>query len=130
MLKAKGRKRLEDMVRVLETKVTNPKWFNLACWASSMDFLKKECGTTGCAIGWYISAFPRRSLKLEQYLHNVGISGDIEDHFGINCLDSSWLFQPGNYPNDRSGVKSVIRRLKYFLTKNGIVNHSLYGGLR
>jgi hypothetical protein len=87
--------------------------FDMAYWSRKR---KKKilgaCGTTYCAIGWYVQTHPGRGLYLKEFGeggHGVtahpynSYTGTkdyqaIADHFGITASEASGLFgpQPGN----------------------------------
>lgn len=89
------------------------------------------CGTVGCAIGHCPLVFPRHAeYKNDGYGWSVGAkdtdASDDETNFhwagtffGLTRTEVAYLFDPGFYPGDRQGVKSVANRIRYFVRKDG-----------
>jgi hypothetical protein len=85
------------------------------------------CGTAACAIGYCPLVFPRSVRFLYKYGDFEVVSVDDEEiqnftwaeqFFGLNNIETLYLFDPSAYPNDRKGVKSVSNRIKDFVDKN------------
>ncbi len=96
-----NRERLTNLITVLQN-VPLEHW-NMWQWISTPLEINKsnvlpklkalECGTTGCAFGWYCACneLPLIDQNYEQTIRNA------RDHFGIRKDQAEYLFQPLQY---------------------------------
>lgn len=89
----------------------------------------KTCGTAACAIGWTPVVFPRACAYTFSLFDNSELSVQsklsgkrdfvfAEEFFGLDCKESSYLFDPESYPSGRRGKKSVAARIRKFVAGN------------
>lgn len=124
-----GNRRLKKLADFL---LTIPrKKFDLAIIAKSGDHgrfpSKTECGSAACAIGWSPNVFPKDCTYIvaNHYDRNCHVmsleDNDVENFdfaekfFGLNMIESMYLFHPYNYPRNRRGSVSVAKRIKSFI---------------
>lgn len=125
-----NKRRLLKLADFLEHEV-KPHWFDLLSFASE-GFLKRECGSTACALGWAPTCFPRSGLSLNQSFpafrytpkgggRRHGGYAAAEVFFGLSDEQSSYLFSPPSYEPKRRGRMAVVRRIRSFVKNNGFV---------
>jgi hypothetical protein len=126
--------RLLDLIDVIENEVSDLD-FDLSHW---MRGPKADCGTTGCAAGWYIFHRPESGLVLEQrgafhppywfparrdqkaLANSVRTLAEfsshiLSEHFGLDHESLFRLFGPR-----RLTRREWLERAKRFLAENGI----------
>lgn len=123
MLKAIYIKRLRDVIVAL--KMVPEKSFNISIWKS-----KTDCGTLGCAVGWYAMKFPRRDLKLifrnrmfwpaivkggKRFTHPSKPILSVAQHFGLSATEAEGLFLHSGYDYCNVTRKTVITKLREFI---------------
>ena len=101
--------------------------------------LDSDCKSTGCAIGWCPTVFPRNCKYIlrnnvfgeeEVIVVPANDEGDADywtfalNFFGLSEeSDAYYLFTPQAYRSGHRGPKSVANRIIDFVHKNGNVNH-------
>ncbi len=86
-----------------------------------------ECGTSCCAAGHYITAFPRRALQFggdgpdgKPPVYGAAIGFDaLTCYFGMGLREAVYIFAPGDGPADRS-PKAKARQIEKFI-ETGVV---------
>ena len=128
--------RLTKLADYLEQNVRD-EWFNLQVWGDP-GFERMECGTMGCAIGFYCTAFPDEGLVLRPIACGLGhqqlivttpdamlphwmIASDhsfkiIATHFGITYEQAIDLFSASRY--SIGSRENVIMRIRRFVNTN------------
>lgn len=122
---------LEEFAKKLAKEVPQEN-FDMTSWISDSkftsrviskikDFFKlspKECGTAGCAIGWWPALMGNKGLKLEATIdayNSVDImpvyKGEssyyaIAKYFGMSDNEAEWLFGPDSYLNEYPNIQS------------------------
>lgn len=114
-------RRLTKLANFLEDEV-KPKQFNLQWWSS-------ECGTVFCAVGWAAHSPKFRGLSMHLSPTISCIMCDrtfgtnwygVVDYFHLHGnSDALFLFSPQSYPQHRSGIKSVINRIRKYVASDG-----------
>lgn len=133
------KERLLKLADFLET--VPKKNFNLETFAESdkdesinsfiKRFRKKECGTTGCALGWCTVVFPRK-FKFEHNFCNsdcdIGLNMGWEtadEFFGLRRIESEYLFMKDKYPLNKRTPKCVSKRIRKFV-ETGCFEYRFY----
>jgi hypothetical protein len=89
-----------------------------------------SCGTAACAIGWTPVVFPRHCCYTACFYgkpNELSVAsketgerdfGFAEPFFGLDSSESAYLFMPDSYPKGRRGKKSVVDRIRKFVSGN------------
>lgn len=84
------------------------------------------CGTAACAIGWCPRVFPRNCtygglnegwISVESKTTETSDFDFAREFFGLGKEESYYLFDPSYYNDNRSGNKSVAKRIRRFVQK-------------
>lgn len=117
-----GHKRLLKLADFLEKRVPS-KRFNLNHFAD-WDFKPKKCGTTACALGWASVCFPKNIMTCGNGIRLINTNyeyyrdfGAAEHFFQLTYEESSFLFDPNEYPITKKYRMYVVNRIRQFVKR-------------
>lgn len=115
-----NKERLLDLIDVLKNKVTD-KQFNMHFF-----LLQNDCGTVGCAAGWYALNRPEHFDFLNETLPRFKETREtgfyaMRDYFNITIYGSYYLFNSITYEKDEVSREDVIKRLNSLISREVLV---------
>lgn len=109
-----GREKLLALAEMLET-VELPGRFDMGNW-----WIKRSCGTAGCAIGWGVSlgVLPELVLKrIDDGLFSPWNDNGPEEYFGLSTSQTDHLFMPWEYEPEPTR-QEVATRIRQFVASH------------
>lgn len=121
MTKTVGNRRLLALAAFLRT--LPQKRFDYGLWVGS-DWRGAQdlsCGTTACAFGWAATMpqFRRLGLRIDRdgmpCIARLSVMESAERLFGLDGVESDYLFYPNNIGEEQATPKYVARKIERFV---------------